>query len=536
MKPASTSPVDPIRLEIFKHIFVSIAEEMGVVLRKSSYSPNIKERRDFSCAVFDAQGRMVAQAAHIPVHLGSMPLSVSAAIERFPDMRAGDVIALNDPFRGGTHLPDITLVSPIYLAAQTPGSLNSHAQPFGYVASRAHHADVGGMTPGSMPVARELFQEGLIIPPVRLVKENQVDADLLEMILANVRTPQERLGDIYAQIAANQRGVARMNEISAQYGPAEITAYMGHLLAYTERLTRALLKEVPDGVYAFTDYLDNDGIGDTPIPIQVTLTVAGDQAVVDFSGSAPQQKGGMNAVYAITLSAVFYVFRCLLSLEAPNNAGCLAPLEVRTTPGSVVNALPPAAVAGGNVETSQRIVDVLLGALAQAKPESIPAASQGTMNNLTIGGFDLRSSTPFTYYETVGGGMGARPAADGPSAVHSHMTNTLNTPVEALEFSYPLRVLCYQVRRGSGGTGQRRGGDGIRRDIQVLVESQATLLCDRRHLPPYGLQGGASAMCGENILIRDHVEIPLPGKGTVELKAGDILSLRTPGGGGYGKP
>ncbi len=327
MSSATPLPADPIRLEIFKHIFASIAEEMGVVLRKSSYSPNIKERRDYSCALFDSRGRMVAQAAHIPVHLGSMPLSVLAAIEKFADLRPGDAVLLNDPFRGGTHLPDLTLVSPVYLPSLKKSNRSEPGKPFGYVASRAHHADVGGMTPGSMPIARELFQEGLIIPPVRLVKAGKIDSGLLDLILANVRTPQERLGDIYAQVASNQRGVTRLQEITTQYGPGEITEYMGHLLAYSEKLTRELLQRFPDGVYTFIDYLDDDGVGDSPVPIHVEITVHGDRATVDFSGSAPQQKGGINAVYAITLSAVQYVFRSLLGMDAPNNAGCMVPCK-----------------------------------------------------------------------------------------------------------------------------------------------------------------------------------------------------------------
>lgn len=536
MKTSSEPVADPIRLEIYKHIFASIAEEMGVVLRKSSYSPNIKERRDFSCAVFDAQGKMVAQAAHIPVHLGSMPLSVKAAIEKFTDFFPGDAVLLNDPFRGGTHLPDLTLVSPVFPTGSASEVAGSNGGPFAFVASRAHHADVGGIAPGSMPVARELFQEGLIIPPVRLVREGEINENLLDLILANVRTPQERLGDLYAQIASNQRGAVRLQEIVLENGQTEITRYMGYLLGYTEKMTRDLLRGFPDGVFTFTDYLDDDGITDSPVPIRVVLKVEGDHAVVDFSGSAPQQKGGVNAVFAITLSAVHYVFRCLLGMDAPNNAGSLVPIEVLAPAGSVVNALHPAAVAGGNVETSQRIVDVLLGALAQAQPDSIPAASQGTMNNLTIGGYDPHKSAPFAYYETIGGGMGARPHSDGPSAIHSHMTNTLNTPVEALEFAYPLRVQCYQIRKGSGGRGRRRGGDGIRRDIQVLVDCQATLLSERRRLAPYGLDGGENGTTGENILISSGAESLLPGKGSFELQAGDILSLRTPGGGGYGQP
>jgi N-methylhydantoinase B len=534
MKPDTS--FDPIRLEIYKHLFASIAEEMGVVLRKASYSPNIKERRDFSCALFDAAGRMIAQAAHIPVHLGSMPLSVEAAVHAFDDLAPGDMVLLNDPFRGGTHLPDITLVTPVFVGKPVAETQDpSPQQLVGYVASRAHHADVGGMTPGSMPVAREIYQEGLIIPPVRLMRRGQIDAGLVELILANVRTPEERSGDLWAQIAANQRGVGRLVEMVERYGITEVSGFMDVLLAYTERMTRRLISDLPDGRYSFSDALDDDGVSNTPVSITATVTIQGDQAVVDFTGSAPQQKGSVNAVRAITLSAVYYVFRCLLGLDVPNNAGCLAPIQVITPPGTVVNALPPAPVAGGNVETSQRIVDVLLGALAQAAPDFIPAASQGTMNNLTLGGFDPQRGRPFAYYETIGGGMGARPHANGPSALHSHMTNTLNTPAEALEYAYPLRLLRYAVRHGSGGKGCFRGGDGICRDILVLADAQVTLLSERRLIPPYGLSGGGSGQTGNNILIRQGEEISLPGKGTFELLPGDILSIRTPGGGGFGE-
>ncbi len=533
---------NPIKLEIFKHLFAAIAEEMGTVLRKASYSPNIKERRDYSCAVFDASGQMIAQAAHIPVHLGSMPLSVAAAIQDHPDMGPGDVIILNDPFRGGTHLPDITMVSPVFgpPSVSPPisgGNGGSRRGVLGFVASRAHHADVGGMTPGSMPVAREIFQEGIIIPPARLVRAGEMDNDLLGLILANVRTPEERRGDLWAQIAANQRGAERMVEMVTRYGKQEVDAAMSALVAYTERMTRSLIASLPDGTYRFTDCLDDDGIGSEPVNIQVAVNIRGDTATIDFSGSAPQQQGSVNAVYAITLSAVYYVFRCLLGLDVPNNAGCLKPIEVIAPPGTVVNALPPAPVAGGNVETSQRIVDVLLGALAQACPDKVPAASQGTMNNVTIGAAPLlHVRGAFTYYETIGGGMGARPGSDGPSAIHSHMTNTLNTPIEALEYAYPLRVVQYGIREGSGGEGKYRGGDGIVREIQVLTDCQVTLLSERRKHAPYGLAGGGPGQCGGNLILRGDETIPLPGKGSVDLKAGDILSIRTPGGGGYGKP
>jgi N-methylhydantoinase B len=518
--------MDPIRLEVFKHLLQAVAEEMGALLRKASYSPNIKERRDYSCALFDAQGRMVAQAAHIPVHLGSMPLSVAAAVDHFPDLQPGDIVILNDPFKGGTHLPDITLVMPVF---EDGGAL------LGYAAARAHHADVGGMAAGSMTVASEIFQEGLVIPPVRLFASEQLNRGTWDLILANVRTPQERAGDLEAQIAASRRGAERLKELARRYGRDELTFYMDALVAYTERMTRRLLEGLPDGDYTFADYLDDDGLQDKPVRIQVKVSIRGDQAVVDFRGSAPQQKGSINAVYAITLSCVYYVFRSLIGLDVPNNAGCLAPLTVITEPGSVVSALPPAAVAGGNVETSQRIVDVLLGALAQAAPGRVPAASQGTMNNLTIGGTSGGAGGgPFTYYETTGGGMGARPGSDGPSAIHSHMTNTLNTPVEALEYAYPLRVLRTEIRRGSGGEGRFRGGDGIRRDLQALMEARLSLLTERRRTRPYGLEGGEPGQRGENILIRDGEERRLPGKCMVDLAPGDVISIRTPGGGGYG--
>ena len=535
----SPTSYDPIRLEVFKHRFAAIAEEMGAVLRRASYSPNIKERRDYSCALFNAEGLMIAQAAHIPVHLGSMPLSVKAAIRAFPEMQAGDVIALNDPYRGGTHLPDITLVTPVFVK-NTDASTCQHANLqtlFGFVASRAHHADVGGMTPGSMPIAREIYQEGIIIPPIKLVSAGETNQAAMKLLLANVRTPEERLGDLNAQIGANQRGAQRLSQMATEYGFSEVNHYMHGMLEYTERMTRRLLGELPDGEYAFQDFMDNDGTSEEPVLIKVKIEIIGDQAIVDFSGSALQQKGSINAVYAISLSAVYYVFRCLIGLDVPNNAGCLAPIEVIAPEGSVVNALHPAPVAGGNVETSQRITDVLLGALAAAAPRRIPAASQRTMNNVTIGGMDHRQggARPYAYYETIGGGMGALQDQDGTSAIHSHMTNTLNTPAEALEYAYPLRVLRYEVRRGSGGKGQYRGGDGIRRDVQVLGDAQVTLLTERREQNPYGLNGGQPGIPGQNILFRDDEETPLPGKGTIELQDGDILSIRTPGGGGYGK-
>ncbi|MEW6718686.1 MAG: hydantoinase B/oxoprolinase family protein [Chloroflexota bacterium] len=540
-KPQSKGEVDPISLEIFKHLLAAIPEEMGVVLRKSAYSPNIKERRDFSCALFDARGNMISQAAHIPVHLGSMPLSVRFATEAFRrkgkgdpsfDLEPGDIVVMNDPYRGGTHLPDITFVSPVFIP---DGEAQDASRLFGFVASRAHHADVGGISPGSMPLAVEIYQEGLIIPPIKLVAKGEINPSVWELILANVRTPEERRGDLQAQIAANQLGVARLRHLVQRYGAGEIATHMQALLAYTERLTRQYLQSIPNGTYSFTDYLDDDGRQTELIPIQVRVTIQDDEAVVDFTGSASQCAGSVNAVYAITLSAVFYVFRCLLGLDVPNNSGCLAPIRVIAPEGTVVNARPPAPVAGGNVETSQRIVDALLGALTQACPQRIPAASQGTMNNLSFGGWDTFRDRPFAYYETVGGGTGATPGSCGLSGIHSHMTNTLNTPIEALEYGYPLRVECYEIRRGSGGKGYFCGGEGIRRDIRVLVPTEISLLSERRRTQPYGLHGGEPGACGQNVLIRKGNQQTLPGKGSVNLQPDDILSIRTPGGGGYGK-
>lgn len=515
---------NPIELEIFKHLFAAIAEEMGVLLRRSAYSPNIKERRDYSCAVFNPGGEMVAQAAHIPVHLGAMPLSIQQALAEVP-LEPGDVIILNDPYRGGTHLPDITLISPAY-AAETL---------IGLVANRAHHADVGGMAPGSMSIARELVQEGLILPPVKLIAGGALQTGVWDILLANVRTPEERAGDLYAQLAANQRGVSRLQELAAKYGPDTLQRQGAALLDYTERMTRALLNDLPDGRFEFADQLDDDGITPAPLPIHVAITIKGDTALVDFTGTAPQAQGSVNAVFAITLSAVYYVFRCLLALDVPNNSGCLRPIAVIAPEGTLVNARRPAPVAGGNVETSQRITDVLLGALAQAAPDRVPAASQGTMNNTLIGGWDPHRGQSFTYYETLAGGMGARPGAPGESAIHTHMTNTLNTPIEALEYAYPFEVVRYEIRRGTGGAGRYPGGDGLRRDLRLNVPATASLLTDRRVSQPYGLAGGQPGAPGENILIHEGTETSLPAKGSVDLQPGDVLSIRTPGGGGWGK-
>jgi N-methylhydantoinase B len=554
---------DPIELEIFKNIYHSIAEEMGAALRRTAFSPNIKERRDYSCAVFDSDGEVIAMGDHMPVHLGSMPMSVRAAIES-GTLEPGDMVMLNDPFRGGTHLPDITLVAPVYIdskarrgqsqvlargARASQRRTREHKDAKGpdfYVASRAHHADVGGTYPGSMGLCREIYQEGLRIPPVRIMRAGKLQSDVLALLLNNVRTPDEREGDLGAQIAACHTGAERLAEICRRYGLERARTAARDLLDYSEQMMRAFLARVPKGTYRAEDFLDNDGISEKPVKIVVGISFSGNAggrsqaAVVDFTGTDPQIEGSINAVEAITYSACFYVFRCLLMEDVPATAGLMRPIKVIAPSGTVVNACPPAAVAGGNVETSQRIVDVLLRALAQALPEQIPAAASGTMNNLTIGGVDSRvidgqTHEPFAYYETVAGGMGARPTKAGVSGVHTHMTNSLNTPAEALEYSYPLRVRRYSLRPGSGGEGKYRGGDGIIREIEVLTDAEVTLLADRRTRGPWGLSGGGEGSPGRTSIVqRDGTIKELPGKTNVWLKRGERIRIETPGGGGWG--
>ncbi|MGC2301025.1 MAG: hydantoinase B/oxoprolinase family protein [Acidobacteriaceae bacterium] len=525
-----THPVpDAVELAIFRSGVHSIAEEMGGALRRTALSPNIKERRDYSCAIFDGQARVIAMGDHMPVHLGSMPMSVAAAVSAI-DFAQGDIAVLNDPYAGGTHLPDITMVLPVLL----PGA----DKPAFYVSTRAHHADVGGSFPGSMGPAREIYQEGLRIPPVRIVRGGAIDREMLDLILLNVRTPQEREGDLAAQIGACRVGEQRILEMVEKYGEARLRGLTEELLNYSERLVRAELRRMPAGEYTAEDWLDDDGVDDQPIKICVRIGLDPDaEAIhVDFTGSSPQVKGSVNAVRAITLSACFYMLRCLLQHDAPATAGILRPLTLLTPAGSIVDAGPPGPVAGGNVETSQRIVDVLLRALAQAVPDRVPAASAGTMSNLTIGGIDPRSGQPFTYYETAAGGMGARPGLDGISGVQTHMTNSLNTPIEALEYAYPFRVRRYAYRRESGGVGKFRGGDGLIREIELLAPAQVTLLAERRKFRSWGLQGGEAGAVGRATVIKALTgeQIELPGKCSLYLEAGDVLRIETPGGGGWG--
>jgi len=520
--------VDPIELAVFQNAMHSIAEEMGAALRRTAFSPNIRERRDYSCAVFDGQARVIAMGDHMPVHLGSMPMSVQAAVEAL-DFAPGDIAIVNDPYTGGTHLPDITMVLPVFVPRTV--------KPSFYVSNRAHHADVGGRFPGSMGPAEDIFQEGIRIPPVRIARSGQIDREVLNLVLHNVRTPVERRGDLEAQIGSCRVGEQRILELLEKFGKLRIEGLIEELLDYSERLMRAELNTVPEGEFAAEDWLDDDGISGHPIRIAVRLSTQPQTGsmTVSFAGSSPQVAGCVNAVRAITLSACFYVLRCLLEEDAPASAGLLRPLTLITDPGSIVDAVWPAAVAAGNVETSQRIVDVVLRALAQAIPTRVPAASAGTMSNLTMGGIDPRSGEPFTYYETTAGGMGARPGMDGMSGVQTHMTNSLNTPIEALEYAYPLRVRRYAYREGAGGNGQFRGGDGLIREIEMLAPVELSLLSERQRFAPYGLSGGEDGVSGQAWILSDKGTARIPGKCSQALSTGETIRIETPGGGGWGK-
>ena len=505
--------IDAVTLSVFVNTLTGVAEEMGAVLVRSSYSSNIKERRDCSCALFDADGLMIAQAEHIPVHLGAMGDTVAAVIERGP--APGDVYVVNDPFAGGSHLPDITLVAPVDVDGEIVA----------YTASRAHHSDVGGMTPGSMPAgSRTIFQEGIVVPPVRLVRDGEYVEDVLELVLANVRTPELRRADLYAQIAANEIGAERMRALVQRHGLEFVRAGCAEVMAYGERRTRETLRELPDGTYTADGEIEGDGVEDVDIAIRASVTIKGDSLHVDFAGTAPAVAGNVNCPLSVTRSACLFALRVLLPPDVPINAGSAAPLQVAVPAGSLVDARHPSAVVAGNVETSQRIADVVLAALGQAV--ELPAAGQGTMNNLIIGGTD------WTYYETIGGGQGASRAGPGPSGVHVGMSNTLNTPIESLELEFPLRVERYELRYGSGGAGASRGGDGIERRVRVLEAATLSLLTDRRRHGPAGKDGGAPGAPGENLLDGE----PLPPKITRELQPGQVVSVRTPGGGGWGAP
>jgi N-methylhydantoinase B len=486
-----------IELQVIGSALRAVCEEMGAALIRSAFSANIKERRDCSTALFDQAGRMIAQAEHIPVHLGAMPDAVAAVAARDPG--PDDVFILNDPFAGGTHLPDITLVSRTAL---------------GFAVTRAHHADVGGPEPGSMPAAsRTLADEGVVIPPTRL------DEPALERLVAQMRNPEERRGDLRAQLAAQGVARRRIDELCERYGPQRVRAAMDELYAYSERLVRAAIAELPDGRFEAEDVLE---ALEGTLPIRAVVTVAGDEVEVDFAGTAAQHDGNLNCPLAVTRSACYFVVRCLTGPDLPASGGAFAPVTVRAPAGSLVNARPPAAVAAGNVETSSRIVDVVFAALGRAVP--VPAQGQGTMNNVTLG------NERFTYYETIGGGQGACPEADGPSGVHVAMSNTLSTPAEALELAYPLRVERHELRTGSGGGGRFRGGDGVVRELRVLEPCRLSLLTERRERAPAGAAGGEPGSPGRNLVNGREVRA----KATLDLEAGDVVRIETPGGGGRG--
>ena len=518
--------IDAIRLEVLRNAISAIADEMNANLIRTAYSPNIKERRDCSSAVFDAHGQMIAQAESIPVHLGAMPYSVEAAINHVVTFSPGDVVVLNDPYSGGAHLPDLTFVAPVFIEDRL----------IAFVANRAHHADVGGKEPGSLAGDTvEIYQEGLRIPPILLWRAGVLSDDLLQMILANVRTPEERWGDLRAQKAGCVIGIDRMRELFKRVGESVLIDAFAAVLDYSDRRMRYQISQLPQGEARFEDVLDNDGISEGQIPICVRVLIENDKIAVDFTGTAEQVRGPVNAVFAVTASATYYAIRAFADPDIPPNSGCYRAIEITAPEGSLVNACLPAPVVGGNLETSQRIVDVVLGALGTLAPERSMAACQGSMNNLAIGGIDPRNGKPFTLYETMAGGFGGRPTKDGIDGIHSHMTNTLNTPVEALETSYPLRVERYELRPGTGGDGQYRGGLGLRRDMTCLASSaRVSFLTDRRVVQPYGVEGGEPGACGKNVILRKGEEIVLPSKGTATLHDGDTISIQTPGGGGYG--
>jgi N-methylhydantoinase B len=509
---SSNGKLDPVTLSVLASALSGVAEEMGAVLIRGAYSSNIKERRDCSAALFDAEGRMVAQAEHIPVHLGAMPEAVAAVMEKEPE--PGDVFALNDPYSGGTHLPDITLVSSVAIEDEI----------IGYAVTRAHHSDVGGMRPGSMPSdSREIYQEGIIIPPVRLVRGGEYVEDVLDLLLANVRTPDLRRGDLRAQIAANQLAETRILELIERRGRETVLAAFEEVISYTERRTREAIRDIPDGEYGAEDFMEGDGITDEDIPVRVKVEIQDDEIIIDFAGTADSVPGNINCPLAVTRSACYFALRVLLPEDIPANAGTFAPLTIRAPEGSLVNARSPSAVVAGNVETSNRIADVVMAAFSGAA--DLPTQGQGTMNNMIIGG------PGWTYYETIGGGQGASRKGSGPSGVHVGMSNTLNTPIEAFEMEYPMRVERYELLYESGGAGENRGGDGVVRSVRLLEPASLSLLADRRRHPPRGAEGGEPGAVGENLLNDEE----LPPKVSRELKEGDVVTVKTPGGGGYGR-
>jgi N-methylhydantoinase B len=512
MKPQQAS----VELGLFASRISAICEEMGALLGRVAFSPNIRDRLDYSCALFNRRGFLMGQATHIPVHLGSMAYAMVEVVES-RQWNAGDMLILNDPYKGGTHLPDVTLIAPVFV----------HDELIGYCANRAHHADIGSDAPGSMPVSRTLAEEGILISPDLLMKQGEVEEALLHSILDTLTSPATSRGDFNAQMAANLLGVNRLRELVEAMTPAEFDRQEKSMQSWARSLVQQSLASIPNGRFRFEDFLDDDGHGQSGIPVRVTVSVQDEYVEVDFDGTSAQVQGNLNCPMPVTAAAVFYVFRCLMPAHTPACHGALQGVTIKAPKACLVNAGFPAAVAAGNVETSSRIVDAVCGAIAQALPEEIAAASQGTMNNLAMG---KRGERGWDYYETLGGGMGGGHAGDGRSARHSHMTNTLNTPVEVLELNYPLRISRYSIRRGSGGAGQSSGGDGVVREYRFLEDAEVSLLTERRVYPPWGLAGGEPGLCGCNLL--DGQE--LPGKTQFTALAGQTLTIKTPGGGGYG--
>lgn len=522
--------IDPVTAQVLKGALTYAAEEMGVVLRNSAYSPNIKERMDFSCTIFDHHKRLAAQAEHIPVHLGSMPLAVRNGVENFGgQLQSGDMILFNNPYISGTHLPDITLICPIF----------HEDKIIAYSANKAHHSDVGGKAPGSMAGdATEIYQEGIIIPPVKFIKQEKIDQELADILLSNVRTPEIRLGDLKAQMASNLLGKRRILELVNRYGVETLHQAMEETMNYSERRMQLEIGKMPTGRYSAEDYLENTGTSNKKVKIEVSIAIQKDRLIIDYTGTHQQVNGPVNAVLGVTLSGVYYVLKCLTDPGIPTNDGCYRPVKVQVPEGTLMNPTPPAPVAGGNVETSQRNVDVLLKAFAHIIPEKVCAACQGTMNNIAVGGIKPKSQRSWTFYETIAGGFGGRKGLDGEDAVHTHMTNTMNTPIEAIENICPIRFLTYQLRKDSGGPGRWRGGTGLQRSWMLLAPSATlSVLAERTEIPPWGLYGGKAGAQGEYYITKPNGKrIKLRSKCTVEMEKDDIFLVRTPGGGGYGKP
>lgn len=526
----SNMNVDPITVEVVRGALMFAAEEMGIALRNSAYSPNIKERMDHSCAIFDSRRRLVAQAEHIPVHLGSMALAVQTGLSQYEgSLLDRDMLLLNDPYISGTHLPDLTMIAPVYLRDQL----------ISYVANKAHHSDVGGRAPGSLAGdATEIYQEGIIIPPVKFVRDGEIDRDLLDIVLSNVRTPKVRMGDIRAQIAANLLGIKRVLELAAQKKGEALLGTIDAIMDFSEKRMRDEISKMPEGTYTGEDFLEDTGVTDEPAKIHVQTTVKGDRLTIDYTGTDTQVDGPVNAPLGVTLSGVYYTLISVTDSTIPINDGCYRPVTVKAPEGCLLNPLRPAPVAGGNVETSQRNVDALMKVFAQVVPTKVCAAGQGTMNNVCVGGLDPKTRQPWALYETIGGGYGGRNGLDGVDGIHVHMTNTMNTPVEAVEAFYPIRFTSYTLRPDTGGPGKWRGGCGLERSWTLLATSATlSIIAERTKIRPWGLLAGGSGALGEYLLKRQNGAVErLRAKCTVRIEQGDTVIIRTPGGGGYGPP